>query len=432
MRITTQRWTSTPRCSLWASAFRLALFLALTAILIDPVQAQTYTVIHNFTGGSDGANPASGLTIDRAGNFYGTASTGGVGYGTVFKLVNHDSAWLTIPLYSFTGRDDGAGPFATMTLGPDGRLYGTTQEGGGSSCGGEYPGCGTVFLVTPPSKPSGRILGGWTDQVLHAFTYGGPDGIFPEFAELVFDHVGNIYGTTTGGGSGDNGTVYKLTRSGDAWTESFVHLFEGADGSDPWSGVIFDSAGNLYGVTESGGAYNYGAIYDLMPSGSGWTESVLYSLQGGGDGSAPYGGLIFDQLGNLYGTTAGTPNGSGTVFELIKLPNGSWTHVVLYRFSQVGYNGGPISSLVMDATGNLYGTTLYDGAYEYGSVFELTPSAGGWVFTDLHDFTGGSDGGYGEGSVILGHDGHIYGTAAIGGAYYCPYQGCGVVWEITP
>ncbi len=196
------------------SFFTIATIFVMMA-LTQPMLAQTYTVIHNFTGGSDGANPASGLTIDRAGNFYGTASTGGVGYGTVFKLVNHDSAWLTIPLYSFTGGDDGAGPFATMTLGSDGRLYGTTQEGGGSSCGGNIlaavlfswlrlrqslrPGflavgrirCSTLLPTVVPTESSLNLLS-WFSIKLEIST------ALPQ-AEAP----------------GNNGIVYKLTRSSD-------------------------------------------------------------------------------------------------------------------------------------------------------------------------------------------------------------------------
>jgi len=379
----------------WSVAWVTVLVLVL---FTPPAQAQIFQVIYNFTGGADGANPAAGLTMDQAGNYYGTATAGGAGFGSVFKLVRRNSAWVLTPLYSFAGGNDGAGPYSRVTIGPDGRLYGTTQEGGGSGkCGGEYPGCGVVFSVTPPPKLPAEILGGWTDNVLYPFTLLGDDGAFPEYADLVFDQAGSLYGTASYGGRGTYGLVYKLTRSGSGWNESVVHFFDGSDGWGPWSGVIFDNAGNLYGVTVAGGDYNYGAIYQLTPSGSGWVEKVLYSLQGGDDGSYPYGGLIFDSSGNLYGTTAGGSTDGGTVFELARLPNGGWTHIVLYRFHQSQYVGGPIATLAMDVFGNLYGTTLYDGAHNFGSVFKLTPSEGGWNYTDLHDFTGGSDGGYGIG-----------------------------------
>jgi uncharacterized repeat protein (TIGR03803 family) len=202
--------------------------------------------------------------------------------------------------------------------------------------------------------------------------------------------------------------------------------------------VIFDSAGNLYGTTYSGGANNCGTVYELSPSGSTWTETVLYSFQCGfgvPDGGAPVGGLIFDAAGNLYGTTniGGTNNG-GTVFELSPSGGGNWTFQVLYGLP---YNGdfdfiyyGPTGSLAMDAAGNLYGTGLMDGASGSGNVFKLTPSNGSWIYTDLYDFRG-PEGAYPWGDVVLDAHGNLYGTASAGGENQCNGNGCGVVWEVT-
>src|ERR1035437_1017268 len=211
------------------------------------------------------------------------------------------------------------------------------------------------------------------------------------------------------------------------------------DHKSPQSGVIFDSAGNLYGTTQGGGTGGCGTVYELSPSSSGWTEKVLYNFQCGfsSDGQYPIGGLIFDAAGNLYGTTnfAGANNG-GTVFELSPLGGGNWTFHLLYSLS---YNGtfdfllyGPTGTLAMDSSGSLYGTTVMDGAFGGGSVFKLTPSHGGWTYTSLHDFGGGSDGGNPFGNVVLDASGNVYGTAGVGGLSGCEGLGCGVVWKITP
>ena len=195
----------------------------------------------------------------------------------------------------------------------------------------------------------------------------------PGSGDVVFDQAGNLYGTTILGGSAGVGAVYELTPSG---TESVLWSFTGGqqDGSYPWSGVIFDGSGNLYGTTTAGGneacVGGCGTVYKMTPSGSGWTEKPIYYFTGGSDGAGPYGGLIFDQKGNLYGTTFTGGSGGGTVFELS--PPGDWTTLtVLYSFTG---NGGPDGSLTMDAAGNLYGITASNdcpGCSTYGDVFEL-------------------------------------------------------------
>jgi len=194
------------------------------------------------------------------------------------------------------------------------------------------------------------------------------------------------------------------------------------DGNGPSGRVLVDDSGNLYGVTEQGGAYNCGTVFHLTQSGSGWSKSTIYTFQCGDDGAYPSGGLVFDPSGNLYGTTQlkGTGNG-GTVFKLTS-SGGNWVYSVLYPFDG---NGGPTGSLVIDASGHLYGTTNADGAYQLGSVFELTPSNGGWTYTSLHDFTGDRDGANPFGNLTRDADGNLYGTTY--GGY-----GEGGVWEITP
>lgn len=386
------------------------------------VQAQTYKVLHNFTGEQDGAIPV-GLTIDRGGNLYGTASGGGAGYGAIFKLAQKGSGWVLTPLYIFQAGPDGVYPGYPVLIGSDGSLYGTTEEGGGlGNC--YYDGCGTVFKLRPAARASGSALAPWTEAVLYRFT--GADGAFAT-SGLVSDSAGNLYGTTLGGGIGD-GNVYLLSPSNGGWTESLVYSFTGGDdGSGPLGGLTFDGAGNLYGTTDSGGLYGEGTVYELTPSGSGWAKRTLYSFTDG----YSVAGLILDQSGNAYGTTQyGGCCFSGTVFEL-KPSNGQWTFTVLHNFA--GQYSGPEASLTMDAAGNLYGTTYAIGAHEYGNVFKLSPLNGGWIYTSLYDFTGGTDGGYPRGNLVLDANGNLYGTVTYGGTggpACSPY--CGVVFEITP
>jgi uncharacterized repeat protein (TIGR03803 family) len=403
------------------AALVIGVAFGLLASVAQTAQAQTFTVIHAFTGGADGARPYAGTTMDLEGNLYGTDWAGGAGHGTVYKLTQKNGNWVFAPLYKFAGGNDGAVPFGPVGIGPDGSLYGTTYYGGGDGCSGF--GCGTVFNVRPPGAVCGAALCPGTETVLHRFRGEPSDGARPFYGDLIFDQAGSLYGTTYNGGAINGGTVFKLTPSNGAWEESVLYSF-GSDGAGPADGVIFDTVGNLYGTTVWGGSIGWGVVFQLTPSGSGWTENVLYSFQNGNDGVNPVGGLIFDQSGNLYGTTlSGGANGGGTVYQL-SLSSGGWTLTTLYSFSG---GGGSVASLSMDASGNLYCTTEYDGAYGGGSVCKLTRSKGGWSYTSLHDFTGGNDGAYLLGGVTLDANGNLYGTASAGGAY-----GSGVVWEITP
>ncbi len=395
-------------------ALAIAVVFGLTVVLTQWAQAQTFTVIHNFTGGGDGAYPATGLTMNATGNLYGTTwYTDSGGHGTIFELKHSGSGWVLSPLYSFAGGNDGAYPYGRVAIAQDGTLYGTTTQGGEGDCGGYT--CGTVFRLTPPQTVSRTALAPWTETVLYRFT-GGEDGGGPS-GDLTFDQLGNIYGTGR-----YPGVIYELTPSGGGWTETVLYSdFEGPEG-----GVVFDKPGNLYGVLEPTGQYRNGAVYQLSPSASGWTGHTLYSFTGGGDGRDPLGGLIIDSSGNLYGTTAlGGSGDAGTVFELTQA-TGSWTFKTLYSFPGP-QNWGPEEKLVMDAAGNLYGTARNGGANRIGSVFRLTPVIGGWTYTSLHDFTLGGDGGEPVSSLVFDAYGNLYGTALAGGAY-----GYGVVFEITP
>ena len=377
--------------------------------------AQTFHVLHNFSGNGDGGTPSAGLTIDRAGNFYGTTMSGATGNGTVFKLSHVGSGWVVNTLYTFQGNTDGSAPIARVVFGPDGALYGTTSLGG-------FEGFGTVYRLQPPATACKSVSCPWTETVLYRFQ-GGSDGISPQYGDLSFDSTGSIYGTTVGGGQqtcgGDTcGVVFKLTRSGSNWTESLPYSFTGGnDGGEPFSGVIFDSAGNLYGAAYFGGDIGSGTVYELSPSGSGWTQKTLTDFSSGG--GFPLGGLTFDSHGNLFGTGFV----GGTAFEL-QPSGGNWNYSLLQTFN--GFDG-PFGSLTLDAAGNVYGTNATGGAFDNGFVFKLSPSGGGWTFTDLYDFSGGSDGGFPISNVSIDANGNLYGTAYFGGTI-----GYGVIWQITP
>ena len=220
------------------------------------------------------------------------------------------------------------------------------------------------------------------------------------------------------------GTVYELTPSAGTWSELDL-----ADADNSTSGVVFDNAGNIYGSNEGEG---YGGVYQLVHSGSGWHWNQMYSIINiPEDGYDTWGGVILDNAGNIYGSTLGEgPGGGGTVFELSA---GSWNFSVLYGLTG---DSGPEESLTMDSAGNLYGATWGGGTYSQGNVFKLSPSGSGWIYTDLHDFTGGSDGGHPVSNVVIDAHGNLYGTASRGGLGPCTStyngNGCGVVWKITP
>lgn len=384
-------------------------------------QAQSFQVVHSFTGGDDGGVPLAGLIIDQAGNLYGTASGGGQtngcygGCGVAFRLKPSNGGWLLTPLYLFQGGwqsgTDGATPQARMAFGAHGELYGTTAYGGGNlNCG--HLSCGTAFKLTPPPTACRQSLCRWNETVLYRFV-GPPNAGIPNGGPPVLDQQGNLYGVAAFGSTG-YGTVYQLTNSGGTWSENDI-----AGPGQSTSGVIFDNAGNLYGSNSGEG---YGGVYQLSHSGSGWTENQIFSLVDlPDDGFLTYGGVILDNAGNIYASTIQFgPGNGGTVFELSA---GTWNISVLYAFSG---NQGPEESLSMDSAGNLYGTTFADGAFNKGNVFKLTPSANGWIYTDLHDFTGGSDGKNPVSNVVIDAQGNLYGTASHGGT-----DGWGVVWEIT-
>jgi uncharacterized repeat protein (TIGR03803 family) len=266
-------------------------------------------------------------------------------------------------------------------------------------------------------------------KTLHSFNTGGLNG--PESA-LVFDAAGNLYGTTTYGGTGD-GSVFELSPTPDgSWSEKILYTFSGPDGALPECALIFDAAGNLFGTTMYGGAHlGFGNVFELSPTADGhWTEKTLHSfIDNFFEGANPFSALVFDADGNLYGTTAlGGSSDAGTIFELSPTPGGDWTETILHNFNRNTEGGFPIGALIFDAGGNLYGATYGLGGNDYGIVFELSPSTvGNWTLHDLHDFGSGTDGRYAEGSVIADAAGNLYGTTQFGGTHHD-----GVVFELSP
>ncbi len=380
-------------------------------------QAQTLTVLHNLTGGIGGDTPLAGVTLDQQGRIYGTTEFGGSHQnGMVYRLAREGEGWVFSPIYSFgSQQDDGNDPIARVLFWPQCLLYGTTSLGG-------IQNKGTVFSLQPPPTACKAVLCPWVETVLYRFT-GGADGGVPFFGDLTFDQVGNIYGTTVNSGNSGSGVVFKLTRSGSGWTESVLWNFTGqSDGGSPYAGVIFDQAGNLYGTTSSGGANGLGAVYELSPTQSGWSETTLYSFTS--DTGPGAGGLVMDAHGNLFGMTGGVDDSTNVAFELTP-QNGSWSFSVLQMFGE--QEATPDVGPTLDSQGNLYGPLPTGGDDRVGEIFKLTPSGNQWTYSPFYQFVGCIDGCFPFGAVTFDASGNMYGTTSDGGT-----GGYGTLWEITP
>jgi uncharacterized repeat protein (TIGR03803 family) len=395
--------------------FRMISFLRALLMLMVVVAAATATagsaeagfrVLYDFPAdGNDGSRPEGGLVMDKAGNLYGTTFYGGgnCNCGVVYKLAPDGTETV---LHRFLGRDpahDGSHPEGSLLLRNNGTLYGTTSDGG-KYC--SSTGCGTVFELAPSG----------TYKILHRFRYKQPDGAFP-ISAVIMDAGRNLYGVTTAGGSDhrSTGALYKISPQR---TETILLSF-GTDvaANYPMGPPVFDDSRNLY-LAAAGYCctHEFGSVIEVAPDG---TPNVLYSFAGGVDGASPQAGVILDRSGNVYGTTEfGGGNsaceiGCGTVFKIA--PDGAET--ILHAF-QGGHDGErPMAGLVMDSTGNLYGTTLNGGLRHCttinhykdgcGTVFEITPE--GTKIT-LHQFTGGADGAFPISNLILDKHGRLYGT----------------------
>lgn len=399
-----------------AAAIRAALTLAVLFVLliaVRPAQAQTETVLYNFTGGSDGANPQSRLT-HRAGNFYGTTYGGVLGAGTVFELSpNGLGGWNETVLHSFNGGlnigPDGAGPSGPVIFDNAGNLYGTTRFGGTDY---HYCSYGTVFELSPGQAS-------WTETILYSSCDYNALGWW--FANgLIVDPTGNLYGTTFRSGANDDGNVFELSPSGSGWTGQVI--YSKVVNSD--AGLTMDAAGNIFGATSS-------TVFELSPNGSGgWNPTVIHTFAGyPNDGIVADGAPVLDQFGNLYGTTyLGGVYNQGTVYELSPGQNGEWTEKILYSFKGLKDGANPLAGIVFDAAGNIYGTTALGGSTKgQGTVFELaTLGNSNYVHTILWTFSG-TDGANPYASLILDSAGkHLYGTTNAGGS-----SNVGVVFEVT-
>ena len=418
-----------------ASVFAIA-FLLLA--LASPSFANQEVVLHTFLG-HGASSPNGSLVFDSAGNLYGTSGIGGnlclPVCGIVYKLSPTSTGWTYQVIHQFSG-PDGSNPDG-LIIDSAGNLYGTTSEGGTTTCFGQKYGCGTVFELSPKSD------GTWTESTLYRFT-GGADGATP-LGNITFDAAGNIYGTAFSGGSQaclppfGCGTVYELSPGANGWTETTLHTFTGPDGWQPYLQVVFDANGNLYGSTSRGGVGcagdGCGTVFELSPSSSGWNLTTLYQFQGTSDGLAPS-NLVFDAKGNLWGLTteAGAGQGCsyvggcGTLFYLAP-SNGAWQFNLAWTFNAL--NGAIPMGITFDASGNLWGTTLDGGGISTcqfsgcGTVFELTPTATGWSQTVVHRFGGRTEGAQPGGAVVFDSLGNLYGSTFDGGR-----KGYGVVFEV--
>jgi uncharacterized repeat protein (TIGR03803 family) len=399
----------------------LLAIIAPVGLLAGAAFASSTQVIYSFAGGNDGEYLDTDLVMDKGGNLYGSTVQGGdFGSGTVFQLAPSAGGWTHTVLYSFTGGADGGEPYKGVTLDPQGNLYGTTVTGGSGSCEG---GCGVVFKLTKSGS-------NWTQSVLHAFT-GGNDGSGPG-SGLAFDSHGNLYGMTPTGGAYGLGVVYQLhPEAAGTWKLNVLHAFTGGnDGSSASAGrLIFDAAGNIYGVTTVGGAHGDGVVFELTYLQGAWRLLPLYAFRDQPDGALPYGGLIFDKAGNLYGTTyyAGA-NDVGTVYKLTHA-NGAWRETVLYSFKGGTDGSSPISTLVMDEAGYLYGTTSDGGtSCACGVIFKLAHNAsGGWTETVPYRFPGAPGAGFAYNGMVAGPSGVFYGATTHGGT-----TNDGTIYEFTP
>jgi uncharacterized repeat protein (TIGR03803 family) len=370
-------------------------------------------VVYSFTGGIDGGNAATALSLDKAGDAYGTTVVGGpYQCGTIFEAKPQSKPpWTESALYDFTCYGDGKNPHGGVTFDAQGNLDGTTVAGGTGYCDGD--GCGVLFQYAAG-----------TEKVLYGFT-GQGDGFGPGSA-VTIDKSGNVFGTTPDGGEFGVGTIYERTAAGKF---RVLHAFTGGkDGATGSLGSLYlDASGNLFGVTESAGALSYGTAFRLTPSANGkFKFTTIYTFKGSPYAGSPYGGLIADANGNLYGTTYyGGANGLGAVYELIEKGK-RYTEKVLYSFKGGTDASLSTSTLVFGAGNTLYGTSSGGGGTcDCGTIFSVNAKNG--KERVLHSFGGSGDGQYPYYGMTPESNGKLLGTTVAGGA-----KGQGTIFEFTP
>ncbi|HTZ97680.1 MAG TPA: choice-of-anchor tandem repeat GloVer-containing protein [Terriglobales bacterium] len=454
-----------PRSRVLRTTIAVSIYLSAFAALASGQWNES--VLYSFQGGTDGEYPLGRTVFDSVGNLYGITTSGGASScwgncGTVYELtppIERGGVWTESVLHVFLGHPgDGNWPQGGLVTDSNGNLYGSTGYGGTGSCEvlGTYPGCGTVYEMSPPTRKGGS----WTETILYDFQ-GGNDGFVP-FGDLVIDNAGNLYGATLyGGGRGKNcgdgfyqycGTIYELSpprMNGGAWTEQVLYSFTGipvgaavGDGANPNGGLVLDNTGSIYGTTQIGGVAGsvvpgWGTVFKLTPPSKGnqWTETVMYRFLGGSDGRTPTGSLTSDPEGNLYTVTQlGGENlqQEGTVSELARKNNGQWVHYILHSFSGGDDGGEPESGVAFDSEGNLYGDATYGGAAVHGTLYEIhLMLTGNPSFEVVYNFGGPPNGSFPISSITFDSFGDMYGTTGYGGtgANCTVFPGCGTVFQ---
>ena len=470
--------------------FAIILLLAFQSL----ATATSEQVLHQFVNLAQGSTPAGDLVADAQGNLYGTTYNGGsYGFGTVYRLTRNSSGkWAQTVIHNFTGLTDGYQP-NSLAIDAAGNLFGATSAGGSSSF--TTQGYGIVFELSRAAN------GSWSLTVLHAFAGQFADGYTP--GGVALDSAGNVYGVAYGGISNTNacsgqcGLIFRVVHSSSGWTEHTIYEFKAKqDGALPGPSLTFDSAGNLYGVTQAsslpwvifqltpsatqwtettlftmtnpstqggvpngitfdasgnifatsqlGGPTNNGVAFELVHGSTGWTQTVFHTFTGGTDGSGPAGNPRFDAAGNLVGTTywggiaaacaSNLPvGGCGTVYQLTPSSGGTWTETILHVFSGGSDGVYPTGPLMIDASGNLIGTTLQGSIANVGTVFEFSPSSGGYTEAQVYGFPA-TDGDNIRGGLVADAAGNLYGVASAGSLNDCPnggYIGCGSIFKLT-
>jgi uncharacterized repeat protein (TIGR03803 family) len=356
-------------------------------------QTYTYSVLAAYNTSALSGSPFSGLISDASGNLYGTTYSGD---GSVYELVNHAGAYTGQTLYSFTGSTDGAGPRAGLVMDAAGDLFGVAQGGGAS-------GAGTVYELQN---------NGGSYSFLLLFTFNNTNGSSP-IGTLAMDQAGNLFGTTQGGGPSDDGTVFELANGGGGtYTYELLYAFTGSsDGRLPLAGVVLDANGNLFGTTSQGGAHSGGTVYKLANNGNGsYSLQTIYSFNGL-YGAAPEAGVTLDASGDVFGTaTGGDAYHYGMVYELMHSGQ-VYFEKTLHTFTGTNGDGGlPRASVLVDAHGDIFGTTDAGGSANDGTVYELVNSSGVYTEQILHSFAGGSDGEHPLAGILMDAYGNLYGT----------------------